>query len=380
MSQRHTIAIKDNHFVPNTLHVRIGDQVVWDNQDGERHTVTCVAGPLSFDTGDIAGNSSSRAVTFAKGSGPSGLGYFCAHHELMMGRIFVQPAGFALTERATPAPGVLDVAPSPTYDIATWQLIAKHVAAHWVMNMASNFAFALSIHLDAELDQVKTAWAQIETDWQTKTGTTKKIINKPEDFPKTAGIDPSAFDTRTRAEIEGLGRQIRLAYAKLLPRVFRYPAPARPDAVLHADQGELYEGQSNDPFGEAITVNFVDKAIRDAEVRHEAYGGALMMVEISIDAGRPVSDPRKAAYLAARQALTLDDFHLLAGHLFAGLSEFFGSDQFAEDKFAEGIRRMTVRGEWDGDAYFPLWHWLRWIDGYVTVKTTNQLPDPVGLA
>lgn len=78
-----------------------------------------------------------------------------------------------------------------------------------------------------------------------------------------------------------------------------------------------------------------------------------------------------------RMALTIDDFHILAAHLYFGLSKLFKSSTFQEDQFAVGIRRMTVHGEWDG-SWQPMWHWLRWIDGYIVVKETGQLPNPLG--
>jgi hypothetical protein len=68
---------------------------------------------------------------------------------------------------------------------------------------------------------------------------------------------------------------------------------------------------------------------------------------------------------------------VLAAHLYFGLSKLFNSGDFQEDQFTSGIHRMTARGEWDG-SWFPMWHWLRWIDGYLTVEETGQLPNPAG--
>jgi hypothetical protein len=54
----------------------------------------------------------------------------------------------------------------------------------------------------------------------------------------------------------------------------------------------------------------------------------------------------------------------------------FNSADFQEDQFKAGIRTMTARGEWDG-SFSALWHWLRWIQGYITVKETGQIPNPL---
>ena len=237
--------------------------------------------------------------------------------------------------------------------------------------MTDNFVYAMTVHRDNDLGHIKTEWDALETWWQQKTNSSAKIIDD------SGKVNTTAFMDRSRDEIEALGKRVRLAHVKLRPLVFRYPAPIRPDAILHA--GELYEGQSNDPFGEAITVNFVGKPIQDAEVRHESYAGALLSVEIAVDSGQQPTDGEKAAYRAARQSLQIGDFHLLAAHMYRGLSQLFASPDFVEAQFVEGIRRMTNRGEWDGSV-FPLWHWLRWIDGYLTVLSTGALPDPAGLA
>ena len=116
-----------------------------------------------------------------------------------------------------------------------------------------------------------------------------------------------------------------------------------------------------------------------AEMRHEDYAlGPLWTIESKTDVGEEVTDDDKQAYQTTRNALLVDDFHTLAAQQYFGLSKLFNSNAFQEDQFTTGIRRMTVRGEWDG-SWQPMWHWLRWIDGYITVKETGQLPDPLGL-
>ena len=190
MPKRHTIVIKQNGYVPNSVHVDLGDEVVWDNQDAHHHTATGMPGSFFFDTGEIAGRTQSRAITFDRGSGPSGFEYYCTLHDFMTGRMFVLPASAAPAAKPA-APAAL----GPTYDLATWQTIARHVAAHWVEDMADNFAFALRIHRDADLERIKAEWDQIEASWQSKTGTTKTIVNRDAAFNITNSVDPSAFNT-----------------------------------------------------------------------------------------------------------------------------------------------------------------------------------------
>jgi hypothetical protein len=254
--------------------------------------------------------------------------------------------------------------------------------------MADNFAYGKIVHRGDALTQLNAKWSAIESHWQQQTGTTKTIIDD------NGSVDPSAFMDESRDKLEALGRRIRAARRKLraagvnLPQ---YPFPDRPDDPDAANPfGRLYGGQSDDPFGEAITVNYAGlrvspnaqgvmlTEVQHAEVRHEDYAlGPLWTIESKQDSGDEVTDDDKQAYQTKRAALLVDDYHTLAAQQYFGLSKLFKSGAFEEDQFVTGIRRMTVRGEWDG-SWSPMWHWLRWIDGYITVKETGQLPDPLG--
>ncbi|HEX8139004.1 MAG TPA: hypothetical protein VF544_15655 [Pyrinomonadaceae bacterium] len=368
MAEQHKVVIKGNEFRPNTLHLHAGDTVVWENQDGHPHTATCIGTRFPFDTGIIQPNATSTPVLFGKPTQQSGLGYFCQLHDFMVGRLFVLPAEFeAQLDGAKSKAAFVE---PPTYSVDVWKRIARIVAVHWVYDMSDNFAFAKRVQVGDALDRINTEWATIETWWQQQIGTNKTIIGSD------GNLDPTAFESESRDNLEALGRRIRAANRRLLPTVFRYPAPIRPDDVLSF--GELYEGQSDDPFGEAITVNFIPKPLQDAEVRHEAYAGALASIEITLDTGGQMSEAQKKLYKENREAMLPEDFLRLAGHQYFGLSKLFNSGDFQEEQFKAGIRRMTVRGEWDGST-FPMWHWMRWIDGYITVKETGQLPNPLGL-
>jgi hypothetical protein len=255
--------------------------------------------------------------------------------------------------------------------------------------MADNFAYGKIVHKGDSLTKLNTEWSAIESFWQQQTGTTKTILSTDSNT-----VDPSAFINDSRDKLEALGRRIRGVRRKLraagviLPQ---YPFPDRPDDPDTANPfGRLYGGQSDDPFGEAVTVNYSGlklspndggvllTEVQHAEIRHENYAlGPLWSIESAQDAGEEISDDDKENYKTTRMALTIDDFHTLAAHQFFGLSKLFKSSTFQEDQFAAGIRRMTVRGEWDG-SWQPMWHWLRWIDGYIIVKETGQLPNPLG--
>jgi len=309
----------------------------------------------------------------------------------MEGRIFVSSTDKTKVESspAALAATTSNTEPGATYSVETWRVIARIVVGHWIYDMADNFAYGKIIHRGDSLTKLNTEWSAIESFWQQQTGTTKTILSTDSNT-----VDPSAFIDESRDKLEALGRRIRGVRRKLraagviLPQ---YPFPDRPDDPDTANPfGRLYGGQSDDHFGEAITVNYSGlklspndngvllTEVHYAEIRHENYAlGPLWSIESAQDAGEEMSDDDKENYKTTRMALTIDDFYTLAAHQFFGLSKLFNSSTFQEDQFAAGIRRMTVRGEWDG-SWQPMWHWLRWIDGYITVKETGQLPNPLG--
>lgn len=387
MAQQHLIVIKDDQFEPINLHIQVGDSIVWDNQDGHDHTAVSNNRRAGFDTGVIAAGTASKPVFFNTVSSYGGVNFFCKLHSLMQGRLVVSAAVLPRIAASAVAASIASKPPPPapglTFSIPVWVKIARIVAVHWVYDMSDDFQQAIQTNLGASLAQLQTEWALVEAFWKQQTGSSKTILDS------NYNLDPTAFEDESLANLEVLGRRIRLASNNLLPTVniSQYPFPNRPDAVRHF--GELYPGQSSLPFGEAVTINYLGVPvvkgtdgfgltdIQMAEVHHEDFiFGALWPIESALDAGLPISAQLKQVYQTTRAALKLDDFHLLASHLYFGISKLFNSADFQEDKFKEGIRTMTARGEWDG-SFSALWHWLRWIQGYITVKETGQIPNPL---
>jgi plastocyanin len=389
---QHIISITQDQFVPSSIRIMAGDSVVWDNRDSRDHTATSNSRGYHFDTGVIKAGARSSAVLFPAASSYGGVEVTCSLHGSMEGRIFVSGSGerpAVTAAQGMSGPDKVPVEPGATYSLDTWRSIARIVAAHWIYDMADNFSFGKVIHRGDPLTKLSTEWAAIESFWQSQTGSTKTILDNQ------GVVDPSSFMGETRERLEILGRRIRGARRRLRVagvNVPQYPFPDRPDDPDAANPfGRLYGGQSSDPFGEAITVNYAGlraspdpqgalrTEVQHAEVRHEDYAlGPLWTIESKQDSGDPITDDDKQAYRTKRAALLIDDYHTLAVHLYFGLSKLFKSEVFQEDQFIAGIRRMTARGEWDG-SWTPMWHWLRWIDGYITVKETGQLPDPLGL-
>ncbi|HLF54587.1 MAG TPA: cupredoxin family copper-binding protein [Candidatus Nanoarchaeia archaeon] len=80
------VQIRDFHFQPQSVNIKVGDTVVWTQQDSVQHTVTIVSGPESFDSGLLSQGQTFR-YTFTK---PGTYSYKCTPHPGMTGRIFVE--------------------------------------------------------------------------------------------------------------------------------------------------------------------------------------------------------------------------------------------------------------------------------------------------
>src|SRR5262245_50659715 len=251
MTQQHSIVIKNNHFRPSNLRIQIGDSVIWDNQDDHDHTATSNYPRVAFDTGVIAAGTASRPVIFDTISSYGGVNFYCKLHALMLGRLVVRAAAPPSTGALSAPSAAPAQAPGLTYSTDVWLTIARIVAVHWVYDMSDDFGRARRTHRGPALDQLNAEWALVESFWNQQTGSTKTILDG------NGRLDPTAFENESLENLDALGRRIRLAKNKLLPTVIvsQFPLPFRPDAVRHF--GEHYPGQSDLPFGEAITINYV---------------------------------------------------------------------------------------------------------------------------
>jgi hypothetical protein len=367
MPTTHTVRIQGMMYHPDPITIRAGDSIVWQNRDSMEHTAT-----FDFDARRVAAGATSDPLAFPQASGPSGFLYFCEIHPEMLGVVNVEPAN--LGEKGGPA------RPAATADAGrdavqefpkeTWQAIAAQVAAVWVYDMADDFLKAEQVHGDADTRRVKDAWERIEQWWSAGPGGGQRVRTA------AGALDETRLLAHTAADLEALGRRIRTEYRGLGRLVFQFPHPARPDDVL--EPGELFAGQSSDPFGKAITVNFIPKPLQDAYMDHQNYAGAAFRIEARQDAGEPVPDAMKKSYRQMRARMSVLHYKLLAYHQVQGFQSFFGSSGFEAEKFAQGIWRMTKRGEWDAPLFVG-WHWLRWIQGYLFVLDNDRVIDLVDL-
>lgn len=79
----HTVTIRNRRFRPETITIKAGDTVVWENNDGLEHTAT--AKDKSWSTKSLPGGASG-AITFPqKGT----YAYICKWHPTMRGKVVV---------------------------------------------------------------------------------------------------------------------------------------------------------------------------------------------------------------------------------------------------------------------------------------------------
>lgn len=77
------VTIKDFSFEPSTVKVKVGQEVVFTNEDGVVHTATADEG--AFDSGDLE---KGKSFTFTADK-PGTFSYFCTPHQYMKGTIEV---------------------------------------------------------------------------------------------------------------------------------------------------------------------------------------------------------------------------------------------------------------------------------------------------
>ena len=80
----HTVHMKDKKYVPDTLTIKAGESVTWQNDDDHDHTV--IADDKSFKSGNINPDDT-FAYTFKK---TGTFKYACKYHPRMKGTVTVE--------------------------------------------------------------------------------------------------------------------------------------------------------------------------------------------------------------------------------------------------------------------------------------------------
>ena len=82
----HTVAMDGTTFKPGSLTIKLGDAVVWTNEDPFPHTATAIAATPAFDSKPIAPGGRFTFKPTAKGDYP----YKCTLHTTMRGTLHVE--------------------------------------------------------------------------------------------------------------------------------------------------------------------------------------------------------------------------------------------------------------------------------------------------
>ena len=81
--QTFQVEMRGMQFVPASLHVHVGDHVVWTNKDLVPHTATAAG---AFDSGPVAPNATWSFTVTTAGS----LDYGCTLHPTMKAQLFAE--------------------------------------------------------------------------------------------------------------------------------------------------------------------------------------------------------------------------------------------------------------------------------------------------
>lgn len=81
------VRIRDFTYMPETLRVKVGEEVTWINEDSVAHTVTSDAPELTFHSGDMWQRHTFGLIFNKTGE----FAYYCVPHPYMVARIIVEP-------------------------------------------------------------------------------------------------------------------------------------------------------------------------------------------------------------------------------------------------------------------------------------------------
>jgi plastocyanin len=87
----YVIEIRQHAFNPAELRIKVGDAVVWHNNDHVNHSAMRDNDP-QFDTGLLSFDKRSAPVSFSQASPADGFDYHCDPHPDMVGVIIVAAA------------------------------------------------------------------------------------------------------------------------------------------------------------------------------------------------------------------------------------------------------------------------------------------------
>ncbi len=116
----HRISMKGKSFEPDTLIVRPGDSVVFDNDDPYRHNVFSLSGDNSFDLGTYSGGKDGKFTFLHSGK----VKVYCNIHPEMAAQIIVTTAPFGTIIRDSSNFEMQNVPPGE-YRLSVWNVFGE---------------------------------------------------------------------------------------------------------------------------------------------------------------------------------------------------------------------------------------------------------------
>ena len=82
------IVMKVLEFTPRTVHARVGERVLWTNEDTSPHNVTYVSGPKFSSSRPVIPRKGTFSIRLTR---PGAIHYYCSIHPWMKATIVVAP-------------------------------------------------------------------------------------------------------------------------------------------------------------------------------------------------------------------------------------------------------------------------------------------------
>ena len=378
------VEIRGTTFFPSVVRIPLGGSVTWVNLDpNSDHNATGIGSNFP-QTGDLVPGTTSAAQTFPEMTSDDGIEYQCTIHPGMRGRVVVTAA---ISEDESPAPE-----PSPDdersdFEPEEWRAIAHEIAAAWVYDMADDFQNVLIRHEVSEDDErafiketfeyVKSEWDAVERWWRELNDDASLVL-----FDQQISISErrNALLLSSKDRLEALGRQFLILRANLSPLVERWPNPLRPDQEERGPSGKtMFPGQSTSAFGAAITVNGLNKPLRDAYMDHQNFAGTAFGILQDAALGKTVTQSAIRSYKERKAVMSPLHYRFLAMHQYSNLKRLSREKGETDvEAFSRHLWPFCYHGEMDA-SHFSWWHWLRFIDAHLTIIETGRIPDIVDL-
>ena len=377
----HYIDILPDGFDPASLTIAPGDSVIWTNTDANDHTAT-EDSENRFDEYVEAG-ADSEEVEFSDSDAGKAYTYYCKLHTMEPGTVIVEELEEEAEDGPKTAAGGEPAGIADPFSRRDWQAMGRVIAANWAFDLASDIKHALDSSSGSQHQRMARRWNEVKQWWMEEVGT------------QNADFSPTDLLKHDQLPLDQLAQRLRAAWVGF--KRARLPIKKHPNPDPSNAQTDPDWGQSKDPFGKAITVlprprlkpgggtySCADPSPKWTEIgvaflcRVNPYAIATYYGFIEkLEQGIRITQADRDEYDRRKAAVSARDYQILAVHQSTRLLKYWKTQRYDEAKFIDDMWRMTFRGEWQSQER-ALWHWLRFIDMYLPVRSKASdapLPD-----